>query len=38
MEDVFFNQWVFWRWFGYAVWQGTLLIALTFVAMNGNTN
>jgi magnesium-transporting ATPase (P-type) len=20
LEDVFFNKWVFWRWFFYAVW------------------
>lgn len=29
---------MFWRWFFYAVWQGTLLVFLSFVALNSATN
>jgi hypothetical protein len=25
LEDIFFNAWSFWRWFFYAIWQGSLL-------------
>lgn len=28
MDDVFFNKAAFWRWFGYAVWQGVLIVFL----------
>lgn len=28
MDDVFFNKAAFWRWFGYAVWQGVLIAFL----------
>lgn len=34
LEDVFFNVWVFWRWFFYAVWQGTLLCFLAFYSLD----
>lgn len=34
LEDVFFNAWVFWRWFFYAVWQGTLLCFLAFYTLD----
>jgi hypothetical protein len=30
---VFFNSYVFWRWFFYAVWQGILLVYLTFYTL-----
>jgi phospholipid-transporting ATPase len=30
LDDLLFNVWVFWRWFGYAVWQGVLLCYLSF--------
>lgn len=36
LEDVFFNAWVFWRWFFYAVWQGTLLCFLTFETLDSS--
>jgi hypothetical protein len=31
---VFFNAWVFWRWFFYAVWQGTLLCFLAIYTLD----
>ena len=31
---MFFNASVFWRWFFYAVWQGTLLCYLTFYTLD----
>lgn len=34
LEDVFFNVYVFWRWFFYAVWQGTLLCFLAFYTLD----
>lgn len=34
IENVFFNDWVFWRWFGYAIWQGTLLLFLSFYTID----
>lgn len=36
LEDVFFNSWVFWRWFFYAVWQGTLLCFLTLYTLDSS--
>jgi magnesium-transporting ATPase (P-type) len=30
LEDVYFNGWVFWRWWFYAIWQGTLLMLIVF--------
>jgi phospholipid-transporting ATPase len=30
LENIFFNSYVFWRWFFYAVWQGSLLLFLSF--------
>jgi len=35
LDDVFFNKTVFWRWFFYAVWQGTLLLFLAFITIDG---
>jgi magnesium-transporting ATPase (P-type) len=35
LDDVFFNKTVFWRWFFYAVWQGTLLLFLAFITLDG---
>lgn len=26
---------MFWRWFAYALWQGILLILVSFMTMNG---
>ena len=26
LENVYFNKWVFWRWFFYATWQGILTV------------
>lgn len=37
LEDVFFNHWVFWRWFFYAVWQGALLVSLSYIALGTAT-
>ena len=34
LDDVFFNKWVFWRWFFYAVWQGGLLCAMSFITLD----
>jgi len=30
----FFNPWVFWRWFFYAVWQGALLLFCSYITLN----
>jgi len=38
LEDVFFNPTVFWRWFFYAVWQGTLLLFLSFYTLDYSSN
>ena len=37
LENIFFNSWVFWRWFFYGLWQGTLLVLLTFYTMHSST-
>ncbi len=34
LDDVFFNKWVFLRWFLYAVWQGLLLMAISFITLD----
>jgi len=34
LDDVFFNKWVFWRWFVYAVWQGILLLVMAVVTLD----
>jgi magnesium-transporting ATPase (P-type) len=34
LDDVFFNKWVFWRWFFYAVWQGILLMEISFYTLD----
>lgn len=34
IDDVFFNKTVFWRWFLYGVWQGTLMLAVAFITMD----
>ena len=36
IEDVFFSPSVFWRWFGYSVWQGILLCVIVVVTMNNS--
>jgi magnesium-transporting ATPase (P-type) len=33
LEDVYFNGWVFWRWWFYALWQGTVLMTLVFYTL-----
>ena len=38
LEDIFFNKTTFWRWFFYAVWQGTLLMFLAFYTLDGSSN
>jgi len=38
LEDIFFNRTVFWRWFFYACWQGTLLMFLAFYTIDGAAN
>lgn len=30
LADIYFNPYVFWRWFVYGMWQGTLLQILAF--------
>ena len=35
LDNVLFNKTVFWRWFFYAVWQGTLLLFLAFITLDG---
>ena len=37
LEDVYFNSHVFWRWFFYGVWHGSLLVCLTFWTMSQST-
>jgi hypothetical protein len=32
--DVYFNAWSFWRWFFYAIWQGSLLLLLSFLTLS----
>mmetsp|Transcript_18570 Transcript_18570/g.13327 ORF Transcript_18570/g.13327 Transcript_18570/m.13327 type:complete len:279 (-) Transcript_18570:533-1369(-) len=34
IKDVHFNSYVFMRWFGYACWQGTLLLFLAFYELD----
>lgn len=34
IKDVHFNSYVFWRWFGYGCWQGTLLLFLAFYELD----
>mmetsp|Transcript_87607 Transcript_87607/g.120752 ORF Transcript_87607/g.120752 Transcript_87607/m.120752 type:complete len:176 (-) Transcript_87607:616-1143(-) len=34
IKDVHFNPYVFWRWFGYGCWQGTLLLFLAFYELD----
>jgi magnesium-transporting ATPase (P-type) len=34
LEDIYFNPYVFWRWFAYAFIQGSLLLYLTFYSMD----
>lgn len=34
LEDILFNAYVFWRWFFYAFWQGTLLCYLAFYTLD----
>ena len=38
LEDIFFDSTTFWRWFGYAVWQGTLLMFLSFFTLDGSSD
>jgi len=34
IQDVHFNSYVFWRWFGYGCWQGVLLLFLAFYELD----
>ena len=36
LDDVYFNKSIFWRWFFYAVWQGALLMAITFYTLDNS--
>lgn len=31
---MFFNPTIFWRWFSYAVWQGALLMGISFYTLD----
>ena len=31
LDNVFFNKFIFWRWFFYAVWQGMFLLAISLI-------
>ena len=37
LENVYFNFWVFWRWFIYATWQGILMVLILFITMTKNS-
>jgi phospholipid-translocating ATPase len=37
-NDIYFNTWIFLRWFAYAFCQGTLLLLLTYHSMNFSTS
>lgn len=30
LENVYFNNWIFWRWFFYATWQAILMVLIVF--------
>ena len=32
LDNVFFNKFVFWRWFFYAVWQGIFLLCISIIS------
>jgi len=34
IKNVYFSTYVFWRWFGYACWQGALLLYLAFYSLD----
>lgn len=34
LYDVYFNKYTFWRWFGYAIWQGAFLCAIVYVTID----
>lgn len=36
--DIYFNPLVFWRWFIYGMWQGTLLLILAFETLEHATS
>jgi len=37
LENVYFNNSVFWRWFFYATWQGILMVMVIFETMTENS-
>lgn len=37
MEDRYFNDWVFWRWIFYAIWQSSLMLFLAYYALEGSS-
>ena len=38
MENIYFDRITFWRWFAYAVVQGTVMFLLTFFTLDGKTD
>jgi len=38
LDDLFFDRGTFWRWFGYAVWQGTLLLFISYDTLQGRSD
>lgn len=38
LDDLFFDRTTFWRWFMYAVWQGTLLLFISYDTLQGYTD
>jgi magnesium-transporting ATPase (P-type) len=38
LENIYFDNWTFWRWFIRAVYQGTALMVVTFDTLNHNAN
>lgn len=33
LDNVYFNKWVFWRWFFYATWQGILTVQVIYLTL-----
>jgi magnesium-transporting ATPase (P-type) len=36
LQDIYFNKWVFWRWFFTGIWQGILLIMVVTRSIDSN--
>ncbi len=37
LENIYFNKWVFWRWFFYATWQGILMVMIIFYTLTSQS-